>query len=367
MVSVVVPTFNEAENITVLIDALGVVLSDVTHEIVVVDDDSPDRTWEVAREHASLAASPVHVIRRTDDRGLSSAVLTGMRAARGNILAVIDADLQHDETVLPMMIEQILAGADICVGSRKAEGGGYGEWSKSRRFASWTATVLAQRVLDTVASDPMSGYFAISRDAFAAAEDSINPRGFKILLEFLARSGPGAKIAEVGYVFRNRERGQTKMSGGVIGQYLLALVDLRLGRVVSPQFIKYALVGSSGIVVNLLGYVIARLAGMSSVPAVLLGVQASILWNFFMNNRLTFRALRYDRRSIWKGVGFYELVSVHGLFVQLCVFLTIEEWAWFDFLGTASSLASNAIGIGVAAVGNYFLHTNYTWSRLTRG
>ncbi len=362
--SVIVPTYNESENITVLIDALEAALVDVSHEIVVVDDDSPDRTWEVARAHAETLTNPVHVIRRTEDRGLSSAVLTGMRAARGDVMAVIDADMQHDEAVLPSMVNEILAGADICVGSRKAEGGGYGEWSKSRRFVSWTATVMAQQILGTVASDPMSGFFAVSREQFTQAEEKINPRGFKILLEFLARSNPDAKVVEVGYVFRNRERGETKMSGGVIGQYLLALLDLRLGRVVSPQFVKYAIVGASGLVVNLAVYLLATLLGLGAIAAVLVGVQASILWNFFMNNRFTYRTQRYDRSFLLKGVAFYELVSVHGLFTQLCVFLTLDRWGPMDALGFASSFVANAIAIAVAAVGNYFLHTNYTWSRI---
>ncbi len=362
--SVVVPTYNEAENITVLIDALEAALGGVDHEIIVVDDDSPDRTWERARQHGLTLHNPLHVIRRTEDRGLSSAVLTGMRAARGDVLAVIDADLQHDERVLPLMVDEIVAGADICVGSRKVEGGGYGDWSRRRRLVSWTATVLAQRVLKTVASDPMSGFFAVSREAFIEAESSINPRGFKILLEFLARSRPGAKVAEVGYVFRNRERGQTKMSGGVIGQYLLALLDLRLGRVVSSRFVKYALVGTSGIVVNLLGYVVAALFGVGSAAAVLVGVEASILWNFAMNNRFTYRTQRYDSSYLLKGALFYQVVSMHGLFVQLCVFLTLDRWDGLHFLGPGSSFAANTIAIAFAAVGNYFLHSNYTWSRL---
>ena len=198
-VSVIIPTYNEAENVPLLLERLRRALVGLKHELIVVDDDSPDRTWAVAQAEAERDPL-VRVIRRTDARGLASAVLAGMRGANGATLAVIDADLQHDTSVLPQMVAQVQAGADVCVGSRAIEGGSYGTWSKSRRFASWVATQLAWVGTGVSVSDPMSGYFVIGRTFFERTDERVNPRGFKILLEFLARGRPG-RIEEVGYVF----------------------------------------------------------------------------------------------------------------------------------------------------------------------
>lgn len=363
-VSVIVPTFNEADNVPVLLGRLEHALNGLSYEVIVVDDDSPDRTWAVAAA-AGERDPRIKSIRRTDARGLSSAVLTGMYSARGRTLAVIDADLQHDEKVLPEMVARVLAGADVCVASREADGGSYGSWSLFRRLASWCATRLAKLATGVTVSDPMSGYFVISRDWFLRTGELVNPRGFKILLEFLARERP-ARLDEVGYRFGLRQHGETKFGTAVILDYLIALIDLRFGRLVSAQFVKYGLVGSTGMAVNLLGYLGARLLGVPVLAAVLVGVEISILWNFFFNNFFTFRLLSYRGRRLLQGLAFFQLVSLHGLLVQLAVFhLLASRWP-FHPMTFGEALAADAFAIAVAAVGNYFLHANYTWRRILR-
>ncbi len=223
-VSVLLPTYNEAENIVPLLDRIATTMAGLAYEVLVVDDDSPDETWRVATVYGRTDPR-VRVIRRLDERGLSSAVLTGMAASAGRTLVVMDADLQHDEAKIPDLVSAVEAGADVCLGSREAEGGGYGSFTRRRRLASRTGAILARGLLGVPVSDPMSGFFAVSRQHYELLAGRINPRGFKILLEFLAR-GPQPTVAEVGYVFGERFSGTTKLNGSVVAAYLLALADL---------------------------------------------------------------------------------------------------------------------------------------------
>lgn len=224
VVSVIVPTYNETENIRLILARLREALTDHAYEIVVVDDDSEDETWRVA-EALARSDRRIRVIRRTAERGLSSAVLTGMAAAAGRTMVVIDADLQHDETKIPDLVSAVEGGADICLGTRQRDGGSYGSFKKRRRLMSWTGAALARMVLGLPVSDPMSGFFAVSRDRFDLVVADVNPRGFKILLEFLAR-GPRPVVSEVGYRFGERRHGTTKLNGSVVIAYLAALRDL---------------------------------------------------------------------------------------------------------------------------------------------
>ncbi len=354
-VSVILPTFNEAQNIPILVTRLQDLLAEVDYEIIIVDDDSPDHTWEIAAE-LSRQFARVLSVRRVDERGLSSAVLTGMHLARGHALVVMDADLQHDESATLDLIAPILAGeADVVVGSREADGGSYGDWNRWRRTVSWGGKQLAQQLLGTQVSDPMSGFFAVSQTRFQAVEPLVNPRGFKILLEFLAR-GDRPRVDEVGYEFRDRLHGATKMSGSVAGSYLLALLDLVLGRMVSATFTAYALVGLIGAIVRLTGLYVLTETGVAS--AGLIAFEISVLTNYWLNNRFTFapRARRGGR--FLTGLVPFHLVALHGLMVQVGIAATlgdgnsgILENAWWIQL----------LGIGVATTGNFLGNQRVTW------
>ncbi len=362
VVSIVLPTFNEGGNIVSMLERLDIALVDVPHELIVVDDDSPDETWRIAQEYAADHPG-IHVIRRSTERGLSSAVLAGMRSARGRVVGVIDADGQHDEAILPEMTERILAGADVCIGSRAVEGGGYGDWSRGRRFASWLATAVAHMLLQVKSTDPMSGFFVMSRDHYEALQGDVNPRGFKILLEFLSRAEP--KVEEVGYVFRNREIGETKLSRGVILDYLLALIELRFGLIVSAQFIRYALVGAAGLVINLVAFLVAFGLGAPALLALFIGIQTSIVFNFTGHNLFSFRPTNYRGARWWKGLAVYEVFSLYGLAIQGFVFVALFDPLSdrFDSSFWAAGV-SNLMAIGLAAIANYLLHERFTWGRL---
>ncbi|HEV2732350.1 MAG TPA: polyprenol monophosphomannose synthase [Terriglobales bacterium] len=222
--SIVSPTYNEANNLEPLVKELTTVLTDSTYEVVIVDDDSPDLTWKKAEELGQRFPL-VRSLRRTKTRGLSSAVIEGFNVAQGDMVACMDADLQHDPVILPSMIQALDQGADLAVGSRYVEGGGTGEWSWSRWISSWTATKLAHILLHVELKDPMSGFFLMRRTDFLRVRDRLDAKGFKILLEIVARLQP-ERIVEVPYTFRNRRIGKSKLSSTVILQYLQQLWKL---------------------------------------------------------------------------------------------------------------------------------------------
>ncbi|MEM1206369.1 MAG: polyprenol monophosphomannose synthase [Acidobacteriota bacterium] len=224
-VSVVLPTFNEAENVQAVVFAVQRALRGVpSHEILVVDDDSPDGTWRIARDLGQVD-DRIRCVRRLHERGLASAIFDGLRRAKGDVLVVIDADFQHDPEVIPNLVAA-LKRADLAVASRYTAGGAMASWSSTRRFMSRLATSLGRWALGLPVADPMSGFFAIRRPTFRGVEDRLRPRGFKALLEILSKAR-NASVTEVPYTFGPRRAGTSKLGAGVMLDYLLSLIELR--------------------------------------------------------------------------------------------------------------------------------------------
>ncbi len=219
--SVIAPTFNEAENVPPLIGELEAVLRGINHEIIVADDNSPDGTGDVV-ERVRQNIPCVRLLRRIAPRSLSGAVIDGFGVAEGEVVACIDADLQHDTRLLPAMLDEMGRGADLAVGSRYTSGGGTSDWSIVRRLGSWVATKVEDRFLGVPLTDPMSGYFMLRRADFRRIRDRLNPLGFKILLEIVAHSHP-QHIRELPYIFRARRNGVSKLSNRVVVAYLRQL------------------------------------------------------------------------------------------------------------------------------------------------
>lgn len=220
-ISVVSPTFNEAENVERLMLTISDVLRGVTHEIIIVDDDSPDQTWRVAQDLARKYTT-VRVLRRQASRSLAGSVIAGFEIAAGDAVACIDADLQHDAKILPKMLAALRAGADLAVGCRYMPGGGTANWNWVRRMQSWTATRMAQAYLGVTLRDPMSGYFLMWRKDFLRIRRQLSAQGFKILIEIAACLHP-QRIAEVPYVFGPRLAGASKLTSAVALDYLAQL------------------------------------------------------------------------------------------------------------------------------------------------
>jgi dolichol-phosphate mannosyltransferase len=240
--SLVIPTFNERENLEELFARLDRVLAGRRFEVILVDDDSPDRTW-LAAEKLVAHYAWLRVVRRIGERGLSSAVVCGFRHARGRTLGVMDADLQHDENRWPQLLE-VMEQADFAVATRRAAGGETDRWKWSRRLTSQVATSLAHGFAHVPLSDPMSGFFAMRRRLFVALDDAaMEPQGYKILLYLYARAlqrfgADNLRVSEVGYRFRRRKNGASKLSSRVVFEFLAMLFELRFGprpRMVRPR------------------------------------------------------------------------------------------------------------------------------------
>ena len=307
-VTIVSPTYNEAENVPRLVHDVGAALSGIDYELLIADDDSPDRTWAVAQELATQNPR-IRVLRRTTDRGLSPAVIEGFLSSSSDYVGVIDADLQHDPAILPQMIAALDAGAEIAVGSRYVEGGGTGTWNAVRRFQSWVATKLAQTFLGVELTDPMSGYFILRRDDFNRIHKQLDSSGFKILLEIIARLAP-SRIEEVPYTFRTRVAGQSKLSSKVVLQYLGQLWRLSsVSRYMSVRFIKFAIVGASGTMINLCAFLsFAGLFGLRDWRISALATLFANLTNYVFNNAWTFVDRGHRGWSLLRGYAYLSWI-----------------------------------------------------------
>jgi dolichol-phosphate mannosyltransferase len=367
-VSLIVPTYNEHDNITALFQRLGKALAGYNYEIVIIDDNSTDGTAELAE---SLKDEyPVKVVVRKDKRGLASAVVDGLSYASGSIIAVMDADLQHPPEVVPDLLEAMEKGADIAVASRYVEGGGCQGWSFSRRLISRGAIFLAHLLLPATrqVNDPMSGFFMFKKDVVTNAR--LNPAGFKILLEILM-VGTFQKVTEVPFTFVTRERGESKLNTRQQVDYLKHIYSLmrRTGELV--RFIKFALVGGSGIVVNYgLYLILTRFAGFTPLGdtvtggiisgnlAIAISIETSIVTNFLLNNYFTFadRNIRGIKALLGRLFNFNLICLIGGL-VQIGVanLLTITL-GFYDLIAVP-------IAIIVAMLWNYLLNNWWTWRR----
>jgi dolichol-phosphate mannosyltransferase len=294
--SLIIPTFNESKNIGALVARLTEILEGPlagSYELIIVDDDSKDRTWEAALELAR-AYPKVRVIRRVGERGLSTAVIRGWQAARGEVLAVIDADLQHPPEVVARLVEEMGRGVDLAVASRNVEGGGVSNWSLGRRMLSRGAQLVGLMILPGVlgrVSDPMSGYFMLRRSAIAGV--ALSPLGYKILIEVIGRGRIG-RVAEVGYVFRERLEGESKVTWHLYVEYLRHLLRLRLAKIPLGRFLRFAFVGATGVVVDMgLLYLLSDPSqlGWGLTRSKVIAAEMAILNNFLWNDLWTFRDL----------------------------------------------------------------------------
>ena len=356
--SVVSPTLNEAENIAQLVDELSLALGGVDYEILIVDDNSPDLTWSVAQEIA--ATNPrVRTLRRMENPGLGMAVIDGFSAAHGDIIACIDADLQHDPAILSKMIAEFDKGAEVVVGSRHVEGGSTGNWGRLRRLQSWFATRTAQVLLGIRLKDPMSGFFLVSRENFHEVKESLNGNGFKILLEILAKLN-AARVMEVPYVFRSRTKGQSKLSNRVIWQYFQQVWRLySVSRQLSNRALKSAIVGGIGVFLNLA--VMALLLKLTNIfdwrASALAGLAANLL-NYAMQCVWTFLAGANEDYKKLEGYFSYLPMSAAGLVVATVSYaglgwlarlpMTVhgDTAAWFFFGRLACQFVAVMLGIG---------------------
>jgi dolichol-phosphate mannosyltransferase len=359
IVSVIIPTFNERENVARIAEAVRNALADIPFEIVFVDDDSIDGTLEVL-VGLSRSNPRIRFIHRIGRRGLSTAVIEGVLSTSTPFVAVIDADLQHDERILPDMLAYLQTdAADLVIGSRYAAGGALGKLDKKRVWISAVATWLAKLITRADISDPMSGFFVISRPAFESAVRGISGHGYKILLDICASAEKPLRVREVPYEFRTRQAGESKLDALVTWEYMMLLADKLFGHIVPVKFVSFTLIGGLGVGVHMcVLYALVAITGATFIVGQIVATVVAMIFNFFVNNTLTYRDRRLKGvRALAGGlVTFVAACSVGGLTnVGIANYLFSDrQYVWW--------LAGLA-GIVVGAVWNYAATSVVTWGR----
>ena len=353
--SVVIPTFKERGNIEILVQRLNAALSGIAWEAIFVDDDSPDGTADAVKRIAG-EDSRVRCLRRVSRRGLAGACIEGMLSSSALYVAVMDADLQHDEKLLPRMFAVLNNGeGDMVVGSRYVAGGSSAVLSRSRGAISRAATSLARRLTGVELSDPMSGFFMMRRDHFDPLAPSLSTQGFKILLDIVITAKGSLRIVEEPYVFAARSHGESKLDAQVGLDFLGLLLAKLTGGAVTPRFLSFALVGTIGLGVHLLILRTALVAfGLEFPEAQAAATVVAMTGNFLLNNRLTYRDRRLSGVGFLKGLlGFYAISAVGALTnVGMASWLYAHEPVWW---------LAGVAGAVMGAVWNYSMATLLVW------
>ncbi len=353
--AVVIPTYNERENVAPLLALLEQALAGTEWEAIFVDDNSPDGTSEFIRSLA-VTNQRIRVLERIGRRGLSSACIEGMLATAAHYIAVMDADLQHDESILPKMLERIKSeNLDIVVASRKSEGGSMGEFSRARVWLSSLGSRISQWVSHSDVSDTMSGFFMVRRPFFRQVAPKLTGTGFKILVDLLASSPSNVRVGEVAYHFRMRQHGESKLDLGVELEYLYLVIDKLIGGVVPTRFLLFVLVGSLGLLVHL--SVLGLLFGKFHVAFLISQTTATMvamICNFLLNNGVTFRDRQLRGWRILTGLLTFCAACSAGAVVNVIFAQNLLRSGFPWYLAGIS-------GIAVSSVWNYGVNTILTW------
>ncbi len=344
--TVEIPTYNERDNLPILVNKLQNLGLDL--EIVIIDDNSPDRTFEVADE-LSQQYSNIKVIKRPGKMGLASAIADGLKVASGKYVAIMDADLQHPPETLVKMLNEAKSGNDIIIASRYISEGSSGKFSFFRKIVSKGATFLAHAILRETRNvkDPMSGYFIFRKDILDGKK--IESKGYKVLLEVLVKGGPDRKVSEVPYVFGERYLGQSKLTMGENLKFIGLLLLLSEFR---P--LKFIVVGLTGVLVNEgLLFALHTFTALSLLYAGVISIESSILSNFLLNHLWTFKGRSVG--SLFRGVSRYNLIALPGGIINLLTLLKLAEFTHY--------LIANIVGIMLAFAVNYIGSEMIVWGR----
>jgi dolichol-phosphate mannosyltransferase len=353
--SVIIPTFNERGNVQLVVKHLDKALSGIRWEAIFVDDDSPDGTAAAIKEIAAYDPR-IRCLRRVSHRGLAGACIDGILFSASPYVAVMDADLQHDQTLLVRMLDTLRTGrVDLVIGSRYTTGGSAGGLGKGRDAISRFATILAQRLGRVSLTDPMSGFFMMRRDCFEPIAEDLATQGFKILLDIVITTRGRLRIVEIPYVFAARTHGESKLDAQVIMDFIGLLLAKATGGAVTPRFLTFALVGIIGLSVHLVVLRAALLTfGMEFTAAQAVAVLTAMTTNFFLNNALTYRDKQFKGLAILPGLlGFYAVSAVGAIAnIGMATWLYADRPVWW---------LAGAAGALMGAVWNYSMSTLFVW------
>jgi dolichol-phosphate mannosyltransferase len=355
--TIVVPTFNEKENVGLLVERLDDVLSDISWEVIFVDDDSPDGTSAEVRRLARIDRR-VRSLHRIGRRGLSSACIEGVLASAAPLIAIMDGDLQHDERLLPAMVSALRTEPlDLVIGSRYVPGGGISGLDRRRASISGIATRLGRLILKVEVADPMSGFFMVRREAFDRAARQLSAVSFKILVDLLASSPTPLRLRELPYEFRERRFGESKLDMLVVWEYLMLLADKAFGHIVPVRFVLFSLVGLVGVAAHLIMLWLGlNLAGLSFPWAQGIATGTAMVGNFTLNNVFTYRDRRLKGWGFLRGLISFALVCAVGAVgnIGIASFLFGRQESWW---------VAGLVGAAMSSVWNYAVSAVVTWKR----
>jgi dolichol-phosphate mannosyltransferase len=351
---IIVPTFNERTNVPLLVERLERLLTSCDWEVVFVDDNSPDGTAAAARAIGE-GDSRVRCIRRIGRRGLAGACLEGMLASQARYVAVMDADLQHDESQLLDMLQYLRSGrADLVVASRYLQGGSAAGLSKNRSRASRWSNALVRVLLGIDLTDPMSGYFMIRRDAFEALAPALSSQGFKILLDILATGRDNLRTIELPTIFRERRHGESKLDLKIALDFAALVMAKLTNDAVSFRFLMFSLVGLSGIAVHMAILSLVLLTGIAFAVAQSIAAVGAMSWNFVLNNLFTYRDQRLSGWRFLTGLIRFQLICAIGAVANVGL-------AIFIYGGTHIWWTAGLAGVLIGAVWNYAVTSAFVW------
>jgi len=353
--TIVVPTFNERTNVPLLVARLQRTLDGVDWEVIFVDDNSPDGTAAAVRTLGERDAR-VRCIRRIGRRGLAGACLEGMLASQARFVAVMDADLQHDETLLTDMLARLRSGdVDLAVASRYIGAGSAAGLAGRRASYSRWSTELARRLLRVDLSDPMSGFFMLRRTAVEELAPALSSQGFKILLDIVASARGALRIAELHYVFRERQHGESKLDARSVLDFFALMLAKLTNDAVSFRFLMYCLVGLTGVFTHMAILTVAvDVAGMSFGPGQSVATVVAIVWNFVLNNAVTYRDQRLAGWAFLTGLLRFEVICAVGAISNVGV----ATWIYgYDPRWWLAGLAGALMG----AAWNYLVSAAFVW------
>jgi dolichol-phosphate mannosyltransferase len=354
--ALIIPTLNEVNNIEPLLERLGETLKAYCWEAIFVDDGSTDGTIDRILSIAARDRS-IRLIQRIDRKGLSTAVVEGFLSTAAPIVGVIDGDLQHDETILPALIAGIASGeADVAIGSRYATGGGTTDWAESRVRASKAATWLGNLVIRRPLTDPMSGFFVTRRALVVEIFPRLSGIGFKILIDLMASSKLPLRVLEFPYSFKSRTSGESKMGSAIAIEYLVLLIDKLFGWLLPTRLILFLLVGGLGVAVHLSILALGLNQGAEFSLAQSIAVAGAILFNFTLNNLLTYRDRQLKGGKFFLGLASFAAISSVGAIANVSVgtFVFEHDQTWW--------LAGIA-GAAMSAIWNYTASSFLTWRK----
>ncbi len=372
--TVIAPTFNERDNVEPLIAKLSAALDGIHWEVIFVDDDSPDGTAKRVRELARLDAR-VRCVQRLGRRGLTSACAEAVLASSAPYIAIIDADLQHDETLLPRMLEILQTGdADVVIGSRYTERKLSEGFSRARQGMSFIATRLAQMILRAQLTDPVSGFFMARREVFEGSIRNLSGIGNKILVDIFASSSRPLQFRELSYQFRPRLHGESKLDTLTIWEYLVLLADKLFGKFIPVRLILFSLVGASGVLVHLAVFWSTILSGAAASfspdraiqfeAAQAIATVIAATSNFFLNNLLTYRDKRLRGWAMLRGLVSFLAICSMGAVVSVSFAGQVLSWFPEGLRGSKYVLTFASLsGVAVSTVLNFSATAIFTWRK----